>query len=91
MKDIFECHITFDRKYGDQVRGIAKQFGWKYSQIDGDPVLGKDVFCYLTSHDDHFINMNTRMTQVAEASEDAGAKVLRKKIELIIYDTKRIV
>lgn len=90
MKDIFECHITCNRADADAVKAVAEYVGWKFSQIDGDPVLGKEVFCYLTTHDNHFITMNERMEKAAACLQAVNVHVVRKKIELIIYDTKRI-
>lgn len=85
----YECHITVDRDDGPVAAGVAEGFvGVKYSQIDGDPVLGKKVFAYLTFHDAAFIRTHHRMLDIKDALRRQGVTSVREKIELIIYDTK---
>lgn len=90
MKDLYECHITCSRDDAGKVQAVAKHVGWKFSQIDGDPVLGKEVFCYLTTHDDQYVTMYNRMEKAVACLQAVSVHVVRKKIELTIYDTKRI-
>ncbi len=100
MKPYYECHITFFA-FGPQPElpaFLEKNTGWKYSQIDGDPVLGPGVKCYLTKHypaatdtshqaaeSDRIIGL---MGKAADYVRECGMDVLRQKIELVIYDTK---
>ncbi len=86
---MYECHITVDKKFSMALEAMAKILHWKYSCIDGDPVLGKQAFAYLTTHDNSFERMVTRMDEVCDLLEPMLIPVLRKKIELIVYDTKR--
>lgn len=84
----YECHITVARKDGPVAEILAKEMHWKFSQIDGDPVLGKEVFAYLTTHDNDLLQMQRRMNYAVTALRDQGVEVIREKIELIVYDTK---
>lgn len=85
---IYECHITVDRNDGPAAEDVAKRLHWKYSQIDGDPVLGKKVFAYLTTHDTDVLRMHQRMVMASGDLKAIGVEVVREKIELIVYDTK---
>ena len=84
-----ECHITVDKKFAVALEAIATVLHWKYSCIDGDPVLGKQAFAYLTTHDTDFERMAGRMDTVCGQLGGMLIPVIRKKIELIVYDTKR--
>lgn len=87
---MFEAHITFNSQlYGDFLDKIAgPKFGWKYSVIAGDPVLGKDTFCYLSKHDTEPRALYVSMHDVATKLQSVGVAVLRMKIEEVLYDTK---
>ena len=85
----YECHITTSKDHAAAVETLAADLHWKYSCIDGDPVLGKQAFAYLTTHDVHFDRMLQRMRHASLALEKHGVPVLREKIELIVFDTKR--
>lgn len=84
----YECHITVERQDGPAAEEVAKRLHWKYSQIDGDPVLGKKVFAYLTTHDSDLLRMRDRMNMASGDLRAIGINVIREKIELIVYDTK---
>ena len=84
----YECHITLRRADGSKAEEIAKLLHWKYSQIDGDPVLGKEVFAYLTTHSNDMLTIHKRMTTAVDHLRSVGIEVVREKIELIVYDTK---
>lgn len=84
----YECHITVEREHGPVAEALAKEMHWKYSQIDGDPVLGKEVFAYLTTHDHDLLQMQRRMNYAVGALQEKGIAVVREKIELIVYDKK---
>lgn len=89
VKRKFECHITIPREFGPIVRtywdGVQ---GWGYSQIDGDPILGKQVYCYLTRYDSDAVTLLSKMKETVGALRTNHIPVLREKIEEIIYDTK---
>ena len=90
-KEYYECHITME---GDakKIEPIVEKTGWKFSKIDGDPILGAGVKCYATAH------FNTRYCRefvqqqvdlVAQIfREQKGIKLLRRKVELVLYDIK---
>lgn len=88
--DIFECHITVALPNSmERFESLAKDFGWKTSVIEGDPLLGKYGFLYFTSYDADFDFMVKRMDQMADLIRERNGEVLRKKIEKIVYDTKK--
>lgn len=84
----YECHITIPREHAARGEQIAKDLHWKFSQIDGDPVLGKKTFAYLTTHDKDCVRIHMWMKDASRILTDMGIPVIREKIELIIYDTK---
>lgn len=85
----YECHVTMVG-VPDQIRPYVEFLKWKFSAIDGDPVLGDGVKCYATKH------FNERMTpqvvqQILFEVADHLAKhctVIRRKVELVIYDDR---
>jgi hypothetical protein len=82
----FECHITVHVRHAERATLHAKDLHWKTSQIDGDPVLGKKPFFYLTTHSDNAPEMFARMKRAVDALQFDGIHVIRSKIELIIHD-----
>lgn len=84
----YESHITFDRDIADQVREFAVEIGWKFSQIDGDPVLGDKVFCYLSQHDLDQEKLTIDMEKAVKTARSRGLKPIRQKIEKIIFDQR---
>lgn len=85
---LFECHITCPLKYKEWCEKIAKATKWKTSEIERDPVLGKDSFFYLTTHSDDYMVLYNRMKRTVEYLNQVDNIVIREKIELIMYDTK---
>jgi hypothetical protein len=84
----YECHITFNRADAEQIEGGPLSIGWKFSKIDGDPVLGQKVYCYLTAHDIDYASMFQKMWATIYAVRDHGIEVVRAKIEHIVYDER---
>lgn len=86
----FECHITLPREQGSIAAAVAAdpKLPWKFSQIDGDPVLGQQVFAYLTRHDTNYVRLYANMKHTVVELTQQGVDVVREKIELIMYDTK---
>lgn len=86
----YEAHITLHRDDAARVQAFAPTVGWSFSQIDGDPVLGKQPFCYLTQHSDDLLALMGRMHGIVGLLTDIEhLDVLRTKIELIVHDDVR--
>jgi len=92
MKEYYECHVTIEsvNQYMTELKVVAT--GWTFSAIDGDPVLGKGVKCYATKH---FNSSKNKLEDViamvdfaAEVINDNVSKVTRRKVELVVYDTR---
>jgi hypothetical protein len=84
----FEAHITFEKGFAPILiqEPIAD---WKFSQIDGDPLMGPNPYCYLTGFDTDSGNLLTRMQRTVQILfEQYNIPALRTKIERIIWDTK---
>ena len=81
---LYEAHITYKAEHRAHLEALLIP-GWKFSAIDGDPVLGKEVYCYLTSYDKDGKNLLARMQRTVET---IGFEAVRQKVEQIVYDTK---
>lgn len=86
----FEAHITLPREAAAAVQEVAAQTGWKFSAIDGDAVMGKQAYCYLTAYDADVQTLRNRMDAVTAVLVHRAECIiaLRFKIERILYDTK---
>lgn len=84
----FESHITCPRDRADDVEAVGSIRGWKFSKIDGDPLLGKQPYAYLTNYNEDAMTLFADMKATSHALNDRKVPVLREKIEEIIYDTK---
>lgn len=90
MSGPFECHITLEMpEEPDRLVLFMDGWGWKCSWIDGDPLLGEKRFFYLTRYNEKFEDLRAEMELTAKVISGAGYNVVRKKIEQIIYDTKK--
>lgn len=89
-KQYYECHITMTGHGG--LSQIVEQTGWKFSIIDGDIDLGDGVKCYATRQYNKrkpLAEILKEMNETAETiQKSTKGKILRKKIELIIYDER---
>lgn len=94
MSDVplgFKAHITLGLEHKVEALGAEfrfKDYGWSYSQIDGDPVLGPGGRCYLTAHARNYTGLFHQLQEVAKHLRGQGAEPQRLKIEAIVYDTK---
>lgn len=84
----YECHITCAREHAAQVESLGKTMRWSFSQIDGDPLMGQQPYCYLTHYHTDGLELKISMALVSRALRAGGVPVLREKIERIVYDTK---
>lgn len=91
MRD-FECHITIEALFGEHsyIESIARKHQWKSSFISGDPDLGNGDRFFLTKHFDEleYAQASTDIMAWAIETSLAKAKVVRKKIEEVLLDTK---
>ena len=91
MTTYYEAHITLLSNNPAYVEVKVKSQNWKFSKIDGDPVLGDGIKCYATKH---FPSRNTPEVMIAELHRVAtilngpNSEVIRRKIELVIYDDR---
>jgi len=86
----FELHITMVGD-DDKIRYHTLARGGKYSRIDGDPILGAGIKQYATFHTESenpadVINITK---ELAEAFSMPEVRVLRFKVEEIIFDSSR--
>jgi hypothetical protein len=90
MSRKFECHITMPREQSTVVQVVANQelLGFAFSAIDGDPVMGKQAYCYLTCYDTDGLGLLEKMRVASGVLKRHGVLVLREKVEEIVYDTK---
>lgn len=87
----FEAHITLPIEFAAAVEAWAAEnaAAWKFSKIDGDPLLGAKPHCYLTRHHTQYDWLLSNMRYVVTGLMDReGIPTLRQKVELIMYDTK---
>lgn len=90
MKNYYELHITMVGE-PDHLRPLVEGVKWKFSAIDGDPVLGDGVKCYATT----FFNIKKSeldvigtLIETSALLSRAGAKVIRKKVEKVLFDDR---
>lgn len=65
--------------------------GWKFSSIEGDIVLGDGIKCYatrLTNSRKPIDDVLKELHETADNLVNAGAEVMRRKTELVIYDDR---
>jgi len=84
----FECHITVHAISADRAQQVADDLRWKTSEIARDPLLGDATYFYLTRHDSRYEDLIEHMHGTCDALLALGIEVVRKKIELIMYDNK---
>jgi len=94
FKPYYECHVTF-MSQPTLLSEIARELKkWKTSAIDGDPLLGDGVKCYLTRHysgDESREILHADMDHAAQRLKSRSLEVLRHKIELVVWDSRAAV
>lgn len=89
----YECHITMQGSPKDIKPIIDGMKGWKFSAIDGDIIMGNGVLCYATAHFNYLKFTEEQvigiMNSIAEDIAEQDINVIRQKVELVIYDTKK--
>lgn len=97
----YEAHITLEEPTENTgfIELHAALIDWKYSKIDGDPVLGKKTFHYLTKHfpkntDNKTVGLEEReiiqnyIEKISADTKEKGFNVIRHKLELVVYDVR---
>ncbi len=90
MRNYYECHVTIDGN-PEIVRPLVQETKWKFSAIDGDSNLGDGVKCYATRQLNAKIPANEvleNLHRVADWLQEKGLKILRRKVEMVLYDDK---
>lgn len=87
----YELHITM---VGDKdlIQKAVEEIGWKFSCIDGDPVLGDGVKCYATKllagkHTLDYVETDLKGAYTWLLLQ--GFNAIRYKIELVLIDSKQ--
>jgi hypothetical protein len=88
MTGRFEWHITVPGASRSEAMKLAEQTGWVFSEITGCPILGQGTYCYITGYHTEFNSALGTVRAIAESLRAREVKVLREKIENIVYDTK---
>jgi hypothetical protein len=88
----YECHLTIPAPEIEAQRAsyehLAEQRGWKTSEIARDPLMGEETFFYFTKHADDYGEIFDAMFEMAEQVAALGTLVVRRKIEMIVYDVR---
>lgn len=74
-----------------RLKGWIEQMGWKFSAIDGDPNLGAGVKAYATRQFNKRFSQESMvvlLNAAADALEGRQVKIIRRKVELVIYDDR---
>jgi hypothetical protein len=94
MKD-YECHVTIKLPKEQPtwfiagIRERVEALQWSFSCIQGDPELGDSTFAYATNHYPD-ADIAIRMCDaVAKVLVGLGMEVVRRKVEHVIYDSRR--
>lgn len=94
-KTYYEAHVTF--RSGDDFRSeprlqrIVEGRKWKFSAISGDANLGPGRKLYATRQFPTRVGTERVIRElhcVADALAQAGAEVLRRKVEEVIFDDR---
>lgn len=92
MTQYYECHVTL-LGLPEQIRPHVEALRWKFSAIDGDPVLGAGIKCYATRHF-HVRHGQDEVLQwllnAAALLRGQGLEVLRRKVELVVFDDRSV-
>jgi len=85
LKPYHELHITYLGEPAPEVKG------WSQSTIEGDIILGEGPKRYLTHHASGSapqVVLIDDMERIANDLRALGRKVLRTKVELVLYDRR---
>lgn len=92
MKQYYECHITLQENPSNfnELEIFIKSQKWKFSCIDGDPILGSGLKCYATKHFNANKEIEFVLNELFEMADKLSLKstVLRRKVEMVIFDDR---
>lgn len=86
----YEAHVTMLGS-PQHLEPLVTALRWKFSSIDGDPTLGTGIKCYATRHFKSSRSQNDVLAELhgaADALGEQGIGVIRRKIELVVYDDR---
>lgn len=94
MNRYYECHITMNG-HPEDIKPLVEEMRWKFSWMftatHGDADLDGGLKCYAT----HQFNIRLGQRKVlnnldgaAHLLAEAGVCIIRKKIEVVIYDER---
>lgn len=92
-KQYYECHVTMMCEKIEVIEEHVSLLGWKFSCIDGDPILGEGLKCYATKHYPAAMSATDvirNVQSIALQLSSKGHNVIRDKVELVIYDSKLV-
>ena len=90
---VFECHITIADSLSHthvNIKQSVLDAKWKFSCIDGDPLLGKQILYYATRWFEHRENAIIETNRQKDLFIQHGLRVVRAKVEEVIYDARLI-
>lgn len=93
-RNYYEVHLTFVSNDVERLKYAIETVGWKFSKIDGDPVLGEGVKCYATKHYAGNKPQSFVASELDKVVREITAiltvlpntNIVRKKIESVLYD-----
>lgn len=85
----FECHITIDAPSTPELKQLVELYGWSFSCITGDPLLGPKNYCYATNHFHSKEDAVDLALDRASYIRARGYAVARVKVEEVVFDTRR--
>lgn len=91
MQYKFECHLTFanlSQSDKSRVEHLGREYGFHFSEIDGDEILGPGSRSYLTRSDIDGKALETDMVNLRVFLQSVGLKPKREKIEMIVHDVR---
>jgi len=88
MTDNYEIHITVHASDLHKLKTLANVENWTTSCIDGDDALPHDTYGYLTTHRTNLQLAILDMQKMAGMVRGMDIKVLREKIEHVIFDRR---
>lgn len=94
MRQYFELHLTIEEPSERRqfVETTVEALGWKFSAIDKDIILGEGVKMYATTHRNFRVYEEGAiddLNDVAAVLATSGINVIRKKVELVVYDARK--